>query len=64
VLEPFISPALYEPYMNASTPAIDEWTLCENLANDPSSGGVAKAIEEHYKTFIVCIDTFPFSFVI
>ncbi|CCO32663.1 putative glucan 1,3-beta-glucosidase D [Rhizoctonia solani AG-1 IB] len=52
VLEPFISPALYEPYMNTSTPAIDEWTLCENLANDPSSGGVAKAIEEHYKTFI------------
>ncbi|KAF8671219.1 Cellulase (glycosyl hydrolase family 5) [Rhizoctonia solani] len=52
VLEPFITPALYEPYMNASTPAIDEWTLCENLANDPSSGGVAKAIEEHYKTFV------------
>ncbi|CAE6499176.1 unnamed protein product [Rhizoctonia solani] len=52
VLEPFISPALYEPYMNASTPAIDEWTLCENIANDPSSGGVAKVIEEHYKTFV------------
>ncbi|KAF8749964.1 Cellulase (glycosyl hydrolase family 5) [Rhizoctonia solani] len=52
VLEPFITPALYEPYMNASTPTIDEWTLCENLANDPSSGGVAKAIEEHYKTFV------------
>lgn len=52
VLEPFISPAMYEPYMNASTPAIDEWTLCENLAADPSSGGVAKALEDHYKTFI------------
>ncbi|CAE6464857.1 unnamed protein product [Rhizoctonia solani] len=52
VLEPFISPALYEPYMNASIPAIDEWTLCESLANDPSSGGVAKVIEEHYKTFV------------
>ncbi|CAE6430525.1 unnamed protein product [Rhizoctonia solani] len=53
VLEPFISPALYEPYMNASIPAIDEWTLCQNLANDSSSGGVAKVIEEHYKTFVV-----------
>ncbi|CAE6479170.1 unnamed protein product [Rhizoctonia solani] len=52
VLEPFISPAMYEPYMNASVPAIDEWTLCENLAKDASSGGVAKALEEHYKTFI------------
>ncbi|CAE7183324.1 unnamed protein product [Rhizoctonia solani] len=52
VLEPFISPAMYEPYMNATVPAIDEWTLCENLAQDASSGGVAKAIEEHYKTFI------------
>ena len=39
--------------MNASMPAIDEWTLCENLTNDPSSGGVAKVIEEHYKTFVV-----------
>ncbi|CAE6377290.1 unnamed protein product [Rhizoctonia solani] len=52
VLEPFISPAMYEPYMNATVPAIDEWTLCENLASDRSSGGVAKAIEDHYKTFI------------
>lgn len=39
--------------MNATTPAIDEWTLCENIAADPNSGGVAKVLEDHYKTFIV-----------
>lgn len=53
VLEPFITPALYEPYMNATTPAVDEWTLCTNLAADASSGGVAKVIENHYNTFVV-----------
>lgn len=55
MLEPFISPALYEPYMNNSNPAVDEWTLCENIAADASSGGVAKVIEDHYKTFVVCV---------
>ncbi|KAG8737386.1 hypothetical protein FRC10_008264 [Ceratobasidium sp. 414] len=52
VLEPFITPALYEPYMNASTPAVDEWTLCTNLAADKSSGGIAQVLENHYNTFI------------
>ncbi|KAF8602790.1 glycoside hydrolase [Ceratobasidium sp. AG-I] len=52
VLEPFITPALYEPYMNATVPAIDEWTLCTNLAADKSSGGVTQVIENHYNTFI------------
>ncbi|CAE6455234.1 unnamed protein product, partial [Rhizoctonia solani] len=52
VLEPFISPALYEPYQNATVPAIDEWTLSTNLAADKSSGGLAKVIEDHYNTFI------------
>ncbi|QRW00896.1 Cellulase (glycosyl hydrolase family 5 protein) [Ceratobasidium sp. AG-Ba] len=52
VLEPFITPALFEPYMNATIPAIDEWTLCLNLASDTSSGGVAKVIENHYNTFV------------
>ncbi|KAG8708506.1 hypothetical protein FRC09_001214 [Ceratobasidium sp. 395] len=52
VLEPFITPALYEPYMNSSTPAVDEWTLCTNLAADKTSGGVAQVLENHYNTFI------------
>ncbi|KAG8838001.1 hypothetical protein FRC18_006834 [Serendipita sp. 400] len=46
-LEPFISPALYEPfYPNA----VDEWTLCEQIMQ---RDGNLNAIEEHYKTFIV-----------
>ncbi|CAE7183315.1 unnamed protein product [Rhizoctonia solani] len=53
VLEPFISPALYEPYMNDTNPAVDEWTLCESIAADPNSGGLAKVLEDHYSTFIV-----------
>ncbi|CAE6430534.1 unnamed protein product [Rhizoctonia solani] len=52
VLEPFITPALYEPYQNATVPAIDEWTLCTNIAADKSSGGLAKVLEDHYNTFI------------
>ncbi|KAG8804929.1 hypothetical protein FRC17_005827, partial [Serendipita sp. 399] len=46
-LEPFISPALYEPfYPNA----VDEWTLSELIMQ---RDGNLNAIEEHYKTFIV-----------
>ncbi|QRW18432.1 Cellulase (glycosyl hydrolase family 5 protein) [Rhizoctonia solani] len=57
VLEPFISPALYEPYQPSAPGyggihAIDEWTLCQAIAANSSSGGVAKVIEEHYATFI------------
>ncbi|EUC57606.1 glucan 1,3-beta-glucosidase D, putative [Rhizoctonia solani AG-3 Rhs1AP] len=57
VLEPFISPALYEPYQPdapnyGGIQAIDEWTLCQAIAANKSSGGVAKVIEEHYATFI------------
>ncbi|KAG8863719.1 hypothetical protein FRB96_007556 [Tulasnella sp. 330] len=45
--EPFISPALYEPfYPNA----VDEYTLSQLLAN--SSSGLQGALEEHYATFI------------
>ncbi|CAE6452954.1 unnamed protein product [Rhizoctonia solani] len=49
VLEPFISPALYEPYQPA---AVDEWTLSEAIAANASSGGLLKVLEEHYATFI------------
>ncbi|KAG9044880.1 hypothetical protein FS837_007377 [Tulasnella sp. UAMH 9824] len=51
VPEPFIAPALYEPYMNLSTPAIDEWTLSENMAADTANGGLDQ-LEKHYQTFI------------
>lgn len=56
--EPFISPALYEQYLNAPTPAIDEWTLSVNMAADTKNGGFAQ-LEQHYATFIVCIYVFP-----
>ncbi|KAF8321309.1 glycoside hydrolase family 5 protein [Clavulina sp. PMI_390] len=49
--EPFIAPALYEPYLNAATPAIDEWTLSENIAADTANGGF-QILENHYATFI------------
>ncbi|KAF9022002.1 glycoside hydrolase [Hymenopellis radicata] len=47
VLEPFISPALYQKYPTA----IDEWTLSEAMAADTAGGGLDQ-LEEHYKTFI------------
>ncbi|PLW49293.1 hypothetical protein PCASD_02735 [Puccinia coronata f. sp. avenae] len=47
VLEPFIVPSLFEPYVDAITPAVDEWTLCQALGTKAAS-----VIENHYKTFI------------
>ncbi|KAF9451864.1 glycoside hydrolase family 5 protein [Macrolepiota fuliginosa MF-IS2] len=48
VTEPFISPALYEKYINKSgTPVVDEWTLSIAMG-----GNLAQEMEEHYKTFI------------
>ncbi|CAL1711948.1 unnamed protein product [Somion occarium] len=44
VLEPFISPALYQPF-NGS--AMDEWTLSTLLGDQLQS-----TLEEHYQTFI------------
>ncbi|THH31141.1 hypothetical protein EUX98_g3029 [Antrodiella citrinella] len=49
--EPFIVPALYELYVNSSTPAVDEWTLSQNMAADTANGGLSQ-LEDHYKTFI------------
>jgi glucan 1,3-beta-glucosidase len=48
VLEPFITPALYQKYPTA----VDEWTLSTAMAADTAGGGLAQ-LEEHYKTFIV-----------
>ena len=52
-LEPFITPALYQKYLTATTPAVDEWTLALNMATDTSGGGLEKMMEDHYSTFIV-----------
>lgn len=52
VTEPFIVPALYEKYQNASPPAVDEWTLSMAMLNDTGPGGGIQQLEEHYRTFI------------
>ncbi|TDL22953.1 glycoside hydrolase [Rickenella mellea] len=52
VLEPFITPALYQKYQNATTPAIDEWTLSLAMAADTNPGGGLQQLEDHYNTFI------------
>ena len=48
VLEPFISPALYQKYPSA----VDEWSLSTLMAADTASGGLGQ-LEDHYNTFIV-----------
>lgn len=48
VLEPFISPAVFQRYPEA----VDEWTLSTLMAADTANGGLNQ-LEEHYKTFIV-----------
>ncbi|RXW12105.1 hypothetical protein EST38_g13749 [Candolleomyces aberdarensis] len=47
VLEPFISPSLFQRYPQA----IDEWSLSVAVSTDLANGGLGQ-IEEHYKTFI------------
>lgn len=42
-------PALYEKYVNTSTPVFDEWDLTTQMAKDGSLGD----LEKHYETFIV-----------
>lgn len=47
-LEPFITPSIFEPHLEAPEPATDEWTLSVNLGED-----LAEVLEHHYDTFIV-----------
>jgi len=56
VLEPFITPALYQKYM-PTNPSVngDEWSLSIAMANDTAGGGINQ-IEDHYKTFITEYD--------
>ena len=48
VLEPFISPELFQRYPEA----VDEFTLTQLMAADTARGGL-RQLEEHYDTFIV-----------
>jgi glucan 1,3-beta-glucosidase len=46
VLEPWITPRLFEQYGNAST--VDEWTLCEHLGRHRAH----QVLEQHRATFV------------
>lgn len=52
VPEPFIVPALFEPYVNSTPMARDEYTLSQAMALDTANGGLDQ-LERHYDTFIV-----------
>ncbi|KAG6816658.1 hypothetical protein H0H87_004301 [Tephrocybe sp. NHM501043] len=47
VLEPFISPALFQKYPSS----VDEWTLSTLMRADTANGGINQ-LEDHYNTFI------------
>ena len=49
MLEPFITPALFEKYLSAPTPAVDEYSLMQLMRAD----GSIDDMEKHYQTFIV-----------
>ncbi|KAF8881403.1 glycoside hydrolase superfamily [Gymnopilus junonius] len=51
VMEPFITPSLYQKYPTA----VDEFTLSQALAADTASGGLQQ-LEDHYATFITELD--------
>jgi glucan 1,3-beta-glucosidase len=48
VVEPFITPQLFEPYANEAEPVHDEYHLSIRLGSNLSA-----VMEEHYSTFIV-----------
>jgi aryl-phospho-beta-D-glucosidase BglC (GH1 family) len=48
VLEPFISPALFEKYLSSPTQAVDEYSLSQLMRAD----GSINDLEKHYQTFI------------
>lgn len=50
MLEPFITPDLFQRY--AAAGAIDEWTISTLMAADTANGGLAQ-LEHHYDTFFV-----------
>lgn len=53
VLEPFITPAIFQRYPTA----VDEYTLSLAMAADTANGGL-KQLEDHYNTFIVRAPTY------
>jgi glucan 1,3-beta-glucosidase len=54
----FISPALYEKYINHTSSVVDEWTLSQAMTKDTAGNGPSQ-LEDHYKTFIVSSPAAP-----
>lgn len=52
VTEPFIVPALYEPYENTSSPVVDEFTLSQRYRSEGGVENLRQKLTEHYETFI------------
>lgn len=52
VTEPFIVPALYEPYENTSSPAVDEYTLSQKYLAEGGADNLKAKMTAHYDTFI------------
>jgi glucan 1,3-beta-glucosidase len=53
VLEPFITPAIFEQHINNATEkVIDEWTLCEQLGSEEAK----RQLKHHYETWITEAD--------
>ncbi|WAQ85468.1 hypothetical protein PtA15_6A96 [Puccinia triticina] len=48
VIEPFITPGLFDPYVQEQNPPSDEWELSVRLGSS-----LAKTVEAHYDSFIV-----------
>ncbi|THH27838.1 hypothetical protein EUX98_g6353 [Antrodiella citrinella] len=48
VLEPFISPSLFQAFPGVP----DEWTLSQTLSTLPTGNNLTAAMEDHYNTFI------------
>ncbi|CAO1626622.1 unnamed protein product [Parajaminaea phylloscopi] len=54
VTEPFIAPALYEPYENSTStpPAVDEYTLSQRWLAEGGQANLERKMRAHYDTFI------------
>ncbi|GAA6019696.1 hypothetical protein JCM10207_009231 [Rhodosporidiobolus poonsookiae] len=55
-LEPFITPSLFEPYLNDPEPAVDEWTLSLALRRRGGQAELERVLRAHYETFITELD--------
>ncbi|KAH7083036.1 glycoside hydrolase superfamily [Paraphoma chrysanthemicola] len=48
VLEPFITPSIFEKYSTGDYPVVDEWTLCEKIGQQ----SCADVLRPHWESFV------------